>query len=32
VVGEDLRRQLHEIVKQRYVALAKLADQPVYTE
>ena len=32
VVGEDLRMQLHEIVKQRYIALAKLADQPVYTE
>jgi len=32
VVGEDLRMQLHEIVLQRYVALAKLADQPVYTE
>src|SRR5208283_1555644 len=32
VVGEDLRRQLHEIVLQRYIALAKLADQPVYTE
>jgi len=30
--GEDLRRQLHEIVEQRYVALAKLAGQPVYTE
>jgi hypothetical protein len=32
VVGENLRRQLHEIAWQRYVALAKLADQPVYTE
>ena len=32
VVGEDLRTQLHEIVEQRYIALAKLADQPVYTE
>ena len=32
VVGEDLRMQLHEIVTQRYIALAKLADQPVYTE
>ena len=32
VVGEDLRTQLHEIVMQRYIALAKLADQPVYTE
>jgi hypothetical protein len=30
--GEDLRRQLREIVQQRYVALAKLAGQPVYTE
>jgi len=29
VVGEDLRKQLHEIVEQRYVALAKLAGQPV---
>jgi hypothetical protein len=32
VVGEDLRMQLHEIVLQRYITLAKLADQPVYTE
>jgi hypothetical protein len=32
VIGEDLRMQLHEIVKQRYIALAKLADQPVYLE
>jgi len=32
VVGEDLRMQLHEIVKQRYIELAKLADQPVYLE
>ena len=32
VVGEDLRTQLHEIVEQRYIELAKLADQPVYTE
>ena len=32
VVGEDLRMLLHEIVLQRYIALAKLADQPVYTE
>ena len=31
-VGEDLRVQLHEIVKQQYIILAKLADQPVYTE
>ena len=32
VAGENLRKQLHEIVWQRYVALAKLADQPVYAE
>jgi hypothetical protein len=32
VVGDDLRKQLREIVEQRYVALAKLAGQPVYTE
>jgi len=32
VVGEDLRKQLHEIVEQRYVALAKLAGQPIYIE
>jgi hypothetical protein len=32
VAGEDLRMQLHEIVKQRYIALAKLADQPIYNE
>lgn len=32
VVGEDLRRQLHEIVEQRYTALAKLSGQPVNTE
>ncbi len=32
VVGEELRNQLHEIVQQRYIALAKLAGQPVYTE
>ena len=32
VVGEDLRMQLHEIVKQRYIELAKLAEQPVYLE
>jgi len=32
VVGEDLHIQLHEIVKQRYITLAKLADHPVYTE
>ena len=28
VVGEDLRERLHEIVEQRYMALAKLAGQP----
>lgn len=32
VVGEDLRRQLREIVEDRYTALAKLTDQPVYSE
>jgi len=32
VVGEDLRRQLYEIVEQRYTALTKLAGQPVNTE
>jgi hypothetical protein len=32
LVGEDLRKQLHEVVEQRYTALAKLAGQPVYTE
>jgi hypothetical protein len=32
VVGEDLRAQLREVVMQRYVDLAKLAGQPVYTE
>jgi hypothetical protein len=32
VVGEDLRKQLHKIVEQRFIALAKLAGQPVYTE
>ena len=31
-VGEDLRKQLHEIVEQRYITLAKLAGQPIYTE
>jgi hypothetical protein len=29
LVGEDLRKQLHEIVEQRHVELAKLAGQPV---
>ena len=32
VVGEDLRRQLHEIALQRYITLTKLADLQVYTE
>jgi len=32
IVGEDLRRRLHEIVDQRYMALAKLAGQPVCDE
>lgn len=32
VVGEDLRRQLHEIVEQRYLSLAKLAGQPIPSE
>jgi hypothetical protein len=32
MVGEDLRRQLYEIVEQRYLTLAKLAGQPVDTE
>jgi hypothetical protein len=32
VVGEDLRRQLREIVIQRYITLAKLAGQPILTE
>jgi predicted transcriptional regulator len=32
LVGEDLRKQLREIVELRYVMLAKLAGQPVYTE
>lgn len=31
-VGEDLRRQLHEIVMQRYVALADLAGQSIINE
>jgi len=30
--GEDLRKQLREIVKERYMALAKLTGQPVYDE
>jgi len=32
LAGEDLRKQLHELVQQRYIALAKLAGQPVYNE
>ncbi len=32
LAGEDLRKQLHELVQQRYLALAKLAGQPVYNE
>jgi hypothetical protein len=32
VVGEDLRKSLIEIVEQRYVLLAKLADQTIPTE
>ena len=32
LAGEDLRKQLHELVQQRYVVLAKLAGQPVYIE
>lgn len=32
VVGEDLRKQLHEIVEQRYIRLASLAGQPIPTE
>ncbi len=32
VVGEELRRQLHEIVEQRYLELAKLAGQNVPAE
>ena len=32
IVGEDLRLQLHELVEQRYIALAKLAGQSVCLE
>jgi hypothetical protein len=32
VVGDDLRSQLHEIVEQRFIELAKLAGQPVSPE
>lgn len=30
--GEELRIQLHEIVQQRYMELAKLTGQPVFTD
>jgi hypothetical protein len=32
LAGEELRKQLHEIVQQRYMELSKLTGQPVYTE
>jgi len=32
VTGEELRKQLHDIVEQRYIALANLAGQPINTE
>jgi predicted transcriptional regulator len=32
LTGEDLRKQLHQVVQQRYVFLANLAGQPVYTD
>jgi hypothetical protein len=32
MAGEELRKQLHEVVLQRYMELAKLTDQQVYTE
>ncbi len=32
IVGEDLRKQLRNMVEQRYLDLAKLAGQPVATE
>jgi len=32
VSGDELRKQLRDIVMMRYVFLAKLAEQPVYTE
>ena len=32
VVGEDLRKQLHENVEKRYLELAKLSGQPITTE
>jgi len=32
VVGEDLRKQLHENAEQRYLELAQLSGQPITTE
>jgi hypothetical protein len=32
VVGEDLRKQLHENAERRYLELAKLSGQPITTE
>ncbi len=32
LVGEDLRKKLHEIVEQRYIELAKLSGQPILPE
>jgi len=32
VIGEDMRKQLHELVEQRYMELAKLAGQPISDE
>lgn len=32
LVGEDLRKQLHEIADQRYLKLAQLSGQPIATE
>ena len=32
LVGEALRTQIHELVEQRYIALAKVAGQTVYPE
>ena len=32
VMGEDLRLQLHELIEQRYIELAKLAGQPICPE
>ena len=31
-VGEDLRKQLHNVVELRYLELAKLSGQPIPTE